>query len=149
MVSDQCQALERDEIFGNSEDHKKMVVREAEENEMLPNVIKEGKIVKEFDPEFFIVSLSHGQPKEAQDYTILKHYDFLAPNRQMKPNRTDMKNYIKAHKGDDSTRKFACFNFLIYLAQALDIDTVCAIARKIADEEPLEDYLVELVENLG
>mmetsp|Transcript_13928 Transcript_13928/g.16137 ORF Transcript_13928/g.16137 Transcript_13928/m.16137 type:complete len:150 (+) Transcript_13928:406-855(+) len=146
MVSDQCQALERDNVFGNSDDNKMMVVRKPEENEMIPAIIKEGKTVMEFDPEFFIVSLSNGQPKEAQDYTILKHYDFLAQNRQMKPNKNDMKNYIKAHKNDKSTHKFACFQFLLYLSKTLDIDTVCAIASKIADNEPLEDYLVELVE---
>jgi len=77
MVSDLCQALERDNIFGNSEDNKSMAVREAEENEMIPSVIKEGKAVKTFDPEFFIVSISHGQPKEMQEFNILKNYDFL------------------------------------------------------------------------
>jgi nuclear protein localization family protein 4 len=108
MVSDLCQALERDNIFGNSEDSKMMVVREPEENEMVPAIIKEGKTVKEFDPEFFIVSLSNGQPKdESQDYKILKNYDFLAQNRRMKPNKTDFKKYINAHKGDKSVNKFA------------------------------------------
>jgi hypothetical protein len=39
MVSDQCQALERDNIFGNSEQRKKMVLREPAENEMIPSVV--------------------------------------------------------------------------------------------------------------
>lgn len=147
MVSDLCQALERDNIFGNSEENKMMVVREPEENEMVPAIIKEGKTVKEFDPEYFIVSLSNGQPKdEIQDYKILKNYDFLAQNRRMKPNKTDFKKYISAHKGDKSVNKFAWFQFLLYLAKQFDIDTVCAIATKIADNEALEDYLIELVE---
>lgn len=147
MVSDQCQALERDNVFGNSEDHKMMVVREADDNEMLPNIITKGKTVTQFDPEFFIVTLAHGQPKESKDYTILKNYNFLAQNRQMKPNKTDLKNYIKAHKSDKSSHKFANFQFLLYLAKQLDIDTVCAIGSKIANDEDLEDYLVELVES--
>lgn len=149
MVSDQCQALERDGVFGHSDDNKLMKVRQPEENEMIPNIIKEGKTVTEFDPEFFIVSLANGKPKEAPDYTILKNYDFLAANRQMRANKTDLKNYINAHKGEHSSRKFANFQFLLHVIQQLDIDTVCAIARKIADEEEVEDFLVELVENLA
>ena len=150
MVSDLWQALERDNIFGNSEDGKMMVVREPEENEMIPAIVKEGKTVKEFDPEYFIVSLANGQPKdETQDYKILKNYDFLAQNRRMKPNKTDFKKYINAHKGDKSVQKFAWFQFLLYLSKQLDIDTVIAIATKISDNEALEDYLIELVEGLS
>jgi hypothetical protein len=148
MVSDLAQTLERDNVFGNSEDHKNLVVREPEENEMVPNIIKEGKVVTEFDPEFFIVSISHGMPKEHQDYTIMKNYDFLGANRQMKPNKNDLVNYIRAHKNDNSSVKFANFNFLLYIVRSLDIDTVCAIAQKVANEEQIEDYLVELVESM-
>jgi nuclear protein localization family protein 4 len=60
MVSDQCQALERDNIFGETDQKKKMVVREPGPNEMVPSVMKEGKPVKDFEPDFFIVSLGHG-----------------------------------------------------------------------------------------
>ena len=149
MVSDQCQALERDNIFGNSEDNKMMVVREPEENEMIPNVIKESRTVKQFDPDFFIVNVANGQPKEIKDYNILKNYDFLAQNRQMVPNKNDFKTYIRNHKSLPSTEKFANFQFLIYLSEQLDIDTVCAIGAKIANEEELEDYLVELIESMA
>lgn len=60
MVSDQCQALERDNIFGNSESRRKMTLREPGPNEMIPSVVKEGKPAKEFEPDFFIVSLGNG-----------------------------------------------------------------------------------------
>ena len=60
MVSDQCQALERDDVFGNSESRKKMVLREPSPNEMIPSVIMEGKTVKEFEPDFFIVNVANG-----------------------------------------------------------------------------------------
>lgn len=149
MVSDQCQALERDHIFANSDDIKMMEVRESEDDEMLPAIITGGKTVQKFDPEYFIVNLANGQPKEMKDSNILKNYDFLAQNRRMRPNRNDLKNYIRAHKSDASTKKFANFQFLIYIAKELDIDTVCAIGNKIANEEEIEDFLVELVENLA
>jgi hypothetical protein len=53
-----------------------MVLREPAANEMIPSVVKEGKPAKEFEPDFFIVSLAHGQPKGSKDYNILKNYDF-------------------------------------------------------------------------
>lgn len=84
MVSDQCQALERDDVFGNSESRKKMILREPNENEMIPSVVMEGKTVKEFEPDFFIVSLSNGQPKGDKDYNIIKNYDFSVRNRTSK-----------------------------------------------------------------
>lgn len=149
MVSDQCQALERDHIFANSDDDKMMAVREPKDDEMFPAIIKEGKSVKQFDPEYFIVNVANGQPKEIQDHNILKNYDFLAQNRQVRPNKNDMKNYIKAHKSDKSSKKFANFQFLLYISKELDVDTVCAIGSKIAEEEEIEDFLVELVENLA
>jgi len=37
-----------------------MILREANPNEMIPSVLKEGKPAKEFEPDFFIVSLSNG-----------------------------------------------------------------------------------------
>ncbi len=39
MVSDQCQALERDNVFGESDSRKKMVLREPASNEMIPSVV--------------------------------------------------------------------------------------------------------------
>ena len=60
MVSDQAQALERDDVFGETESRKKMILREPGPNEMIPSVVKEGKPAKEFEPDFFIVSLAHG-----------------------------------------------------------------------------------------
>lgn len=41
----------------------------------MPAVVMSGKTVKEFDPEFFIVALGHGAPKD-QKFNILHHYDF-------------------------------------------------------------------------
>lgn len=84
MISDQCQALERDNVFGTSEQRKKMVLREPAENEMIPSVVMQGKPVKEFEPDFFIVSLGNGQPKGKKEYKYLKNYDFPVRNRNAK-----------------------------------------------------------------
>jgi hypothetical protein len=39
MISDQCQALERDNVFGESDSRKKMILREPAYNEVIPTVI--------------------------------------------------------------------------------------------------------------
>ena len=62
MVTDQCQALEKDNVLGDSKDPKKMVIREPKREEAMPAVLREGQGVKEFETDFFIVSLAHGQP---------------------------------------------------------------------------------------
>lgn len=58
-----------------------MVLREGGPNEMIPSVVKEGKPAKEFEPDFFIVSLANGQPKSNKDYKYLKNYDFPQYNK--------------------------------------------------------------------
>lgn len=49
MVSDLCQALEKDNIFGESKDRKKMCVREQKEADIVPAVLMQGVPLKEFD----------------------------------------------------------------------------------------------------
>ena len=39
MVSDQCQALVNANVFGHSDDRKKLVVRTPEPNEMVPGFL--------------------------------------------------------------------------------------------------------------
>ena len=51
-------------------------------DDMVPSILMEGKAKTEFDPDFFIVQLGHGQPKADQDFNILKNYDFPVENRQ-------------------------------------------------------------------
>jgi hypothetical protein len=60
MASDICQALERDNVFGDTEDSKKLIIRNPSENEAMPAVLREGTGVKEFEPEFMLISLAHG-----------------------------------------------------------------------------------------
>lgn len=52
MVSDTVQALERDNVLGDSERRRRVVVREIKDKkELLPQIMKEGKPVTEFEPE--------------------------------------------------------------------------------------------------
>lgn len=82
MVSDTCQALERDKVFDHCEDPKKLQVRQPKSNEAMPAVLREGAGVQEFENEFMIVSLAHGQPNENNtQFNILKRYDYPVMNR--------------------------------------------------------------------
>jgi NPL4 family len=135
MVSDQCQALERDNVFGNSESRKNMILREAGPNEMIPSVVKEGKPAKEFEPDFFIVSLGNGQPRSGIDYRYLKYYDFPVYNRGKKePTVKDFQDYLKRHKGEPSQKKYASFQLLVFLAEFLDPHTAQVIADQVAKD---------------
>lgn len=60
QVSDLGQALERDNVFGKSENRKMMGLRDPGNSDMVPPMLRQGKTVQEFEPEFFIVTMSHG-----------------------------------------------------------------------------------------
>ena len=57
MVSDLCQAMERDAVFGDSESKKEMKIRKPNKNEIMPTVYMESKPVETFDPDFCIVNV--------------------------------------------------------------------------------------------
>jgi len=57
-----------------------MKIREANENEIIPVMLCENKPVKECDPIFFIVSVSHGVPK-SNKYAYIKRSFFPVENR--------------------------------------------------------------------
>jgi nuclear protein localization family protein 4 len=57
MVSDLCQALERDGVFDEPKSKSEMMVRKPKKNEMMPSVYMENKPVESFDPDFCIVNV--------------------------------------------------------------------------------------------
>lgn len=92
MISDMGQALERDNVYGESDKPGKMVVREPGPDELVPQILTQNKTVKDFDSEFFLVSLAHGQPAHDKGYNILKVYE--VPN-----NFGELRGYLKKFKG--------------------------------------------------
>ena len=151
MASDQAVLLERDNVLGNSDDPKKMVVREPNEDEAVPAVLREGNGVKEFEPDFFLVSLAHGQPKDDNtQFNILKRYDYPTKNRFNEDfTQNDLKKFILSSKNQRTDyQRFACFQFLLHIAELLDIETALNIGRSVANEFPLDAGLVELLESM-
>mmetsp|Transcript_83 Transcript_83/g.160 ORF Transcript_83/g.160 Transcript_83/m.160 type:complete len:225 (+) Transcript_83:1044-1718(+) len=151
MASDQCQALERDSVLGESGDPKKMKIREPGHEEAMPAVLQEGAPVKEFDPDFFLVSLAHGQPNQNNvKFNIIKRYDFPCMHRfGQNPQNKDFKSYMQATKPmKNSFERFANFHLLLYLSELLDLQTAVGIAQCVANEIPIENHIIDWLEQI-
>ena len=146
MVSDMCQALERDHIFDELKDKKLMQVRKAKKGEILPTIYMEGKESSKFDPDFFIVNIAHGVPSDKKDQNIIQTYDFPVASRASKGIVTQnmIKDYFKKYKNTDPNIKCANLNFLAYVAKTLDIETASTFAKQVLEKK----INWELVESL-
>jgi hypothetical protein len=137
-------------VLGDSGDAKVMVIREPKSDEAMPAVLREGAPVKEFEHDFFLVSLAHGQPNENNTkFNIMKRYDFPVMNRfGKKPTPNDFRSFMQGTKNmKNSFERFSCFQALIYLSEMLDIDTALAIGRNVSQEKNIDSALVELLES--
>jgi hypothetical protein len=65
------------------------------------------------------------------------------------PTQMDLKNFMVGSKNlKTNYERFACFQFLLHIADMLDVETACTIARSVVEERPLDSALVELLEQL-
>ena len=152
MVSDQCQALERDNVLGDSPDPKKMIIREPAREEAMPAVLRQGASVKEFEPDFFLVQLSSGRPNENNtNFNVLKRYDYPVKNRfDKKQTQNDLKQFLASSKGlKCQYERFACFQALLHIGDMLDVETAITIGQCVANERALDPAIVELLESLS
>lgn len=134
MVSDQAQALERDNVFGESDSNKTLVIRQQGENELIPNVLVTGNPKAKIQPEFCIVNVGCGLPTEAQ--SIIQHYDFPIANRSgfdgpVEITNRHVKEYVARHRNEPTYVRYNCFHFLVHLAKVLDPGTAFAIAESM------------------
>ena len=119
-----------------------MCCRVPAEDEMIPAIITKGKTVKEFDSEFFLVSLANGHPGHDKGYNILKVYE--APK-----NTSELRGYLRKYKGMATKDSFANFELLLYLAKVLDINTALGIAEDVANETNVNEFTYELVDGIA
>ena len=78
----------------------------------VPSVLREGSATTEFETEFMLVSLAHGQPNQNNNqFNVLKRYDYQMMNRfGKKPTPSDFKGFLNSSKGmKNSHERFACF----------------------------------------
>ena len=60
MVSDQCQAMERDGVFDDSDTYKELKIRDpVDKQDIVPVVISENRETKKIDPDFFVVDVKY------------------------------------------------------------------------------------------
>ena len=149
MVSDMCQALERDHIFDELKDKKLMQVRKAKRGEILPTIYMEGKESSKFDPDFFIVNVAHGVPSDKKGQNIIQTYDFPIKSRCNKGivTQKDIKDYFKKYKNADANIKCANLNFLIYVAKTIDLDTASTFAKQVLEKKVNWDVIQSLLSN--
>jgi len=66
-----------------------------------------------------------------------------------KAQQADFKNYMKATKSlKNSYERFANFQLLLHLAEVLDVETAAGIARCVAAEQPVEQHIIEWLEQI-
>ena len=137
MVSDMCQALERDNIFDELKDKKLMQVRKAKKGEILPTIYMEGKESSRFDPDFFIVNIAHGVPTNKKNQNIIQTYDFPVESRAPKGIVTQnmIKDYFKQNQKIHPNIKCANLYFLIYVAKTLDLETASTFAKQVLEKK--------------
>eukprot|EP01017_Pseudomicrothorax_dubius_P033291 TRINITY_DN4451_c0_g1_i3.p1 TRINITY_DN4451_c0_g1~~TRINITY_DN4451_c0_g1_i3.p1 ORF type:complete len:336 (-),score=77.01 TRINITY_DN4451_c0_g1_i3:127-1134(-) len=147
MLSDQGQALERDNILEDSDKRKMVKIRTPREGEILPTVIAQGKSSTYVEPEFFIVNVAHGAPKN-NNYATIKHSDFPVENRKDPQRPSDVKTYLTKFSRQPSHVKYADFHLLLYIARIMDIHTACYLAECVRDETPVSEDFEAVIKSL-
>lgn len=147
MVSDQAQALEKDNIFAESDRRRFMKVRESkDERDILPAIISQGKAVTEFEPDFLIVNIAHGHSPNS-NYSIVKMSDFPVENRSTEQRPSDVKSYLQKYKAKQFYIKYSDFHLLIYLMKLLDKDSILTLAQAIGEEQAPSELIEEIIKS--
>jgi len=75
----------------------------------------------------------------------MKISDFPNFNRGDPPQMSEYKGYLKKYKNEDIKRRFADFNFLLFVADLLGVGTSITMAQCIANNIPHDPELVALL----
>jgi len=59
-----------------------------------------------------------------------------------------IKSYFQKKKKEKPMLKYASFNFLIYLAKVMDIDTAVNISKQVVDENIDSEVLDSIIESI-
>lgn len=143
MVSDQAQALERDNVFGEPESRRRLVKRKPKDRELLPTIMCENKPAEEFQPEWFIVSLGCGMPKKS--LLFLEHSDFPVWNRAKNPTKLEIKQYLQKYRNEPTYKRFSNFHLLIAIAHIIDIDSACEIALCVQHQKEVPRNILDIL----
>lgn len=148
MVSEQCAAMVRDNIVGETTDRRHIVIRDARKNELIPDFLVEGKPSKKIATDFFVIRINDTAPKKHE--RLFTHADFPRENRQTHPQRRDdLKKYFKKiPNSEPSWSRFADFHLILYIAQEIDVDTAIIICECVRDRTDIPDGVMMLINSL-
>jgi len=93
-----------------------------------------------------LVKIAHGSSKNNK-FAIVKKAEF-PPFVRDKPSKKEFKEYMRRNKNvKNSALRYGDFNFLLYLAHEIDPTTVHSIAECVANEQNVQSYIDEMIEN--
>lgn len=126
MISDQGLAIVRDQILQEPKLHdKKLMLRQPKDkNDIIPKFISSNHLLDEIEPEFFIITLPYGKPKQGK-YNIFKIYDFPSFNDYINSDQEvdyfqHLFNYFQKNQNLDGKDRYTDFKFLLYIAKFVD-----------------------------
>ena len=82
------------------------------------------------------MNVNHGQANEQRDYNVVKIHDFPPFNRGIEPQMSEYTGYLKKYKTEPIERRFCDFNFLIFVAQILGVETSVTMGMQIQAGQP-------------
>jgi nuclear protein localization family protein 4 len=143
MVSDQLQAMVRDGILAEPTEPSRLRYREAAPDEVMPATLESGKDVKDFDCDFCLIKVNDGAPKRSK--CLLKSSAFPREQRDQVRTPADVSRFLRGQRDQPSWVKYADFHLLLYLSELLGVETAEVVAKSVANEEPLEKDMDELI----
>lgn len=147
MISDLGMALLRDNVIAKEQkDPSHVALRDAEKNELLPQILEGGREAKTFDNDWLIVRVNESAPKVSR--SIFKNNFFSRENRGTKQTAEDAKKYFNnphLFKSGKSAAKYADFHLLLFIANVLGLETALAVCEAIDKNTEVDPVIEELI----
>ena len=101
------------------------------ENEVKPSIYVAGKQVEAFEVEYLLVKIAAGIGSNKK-HSILKN-NLFPPSSRGTIKTQDMRSYISKTKNQPNIIRFGDFNLLLFIAEAIELETAMEIGVEVAD----------------
>lgn len=147
MISDLGMALLRDNAIAEVQtDPSHVELRNAEKNELLPQILEGGRETKKFDNDWLIVRVNESAPKVVR--SIFKNTLFSVENRGTEQTAEDAKEYFKnpqLYKGLKDGSKYADFHLILFIAKVLGAETALTVCEAISQNKEVDQVIEEMI----
>eukprot|EP01071_Lankesteria_metandrocarpae_P007100 Lankesteria_metandrocarpae@DN4579_c0_g1_i1.p1 len=152
MMSDLAIALIRDGVISHTPGNtSELAVRDPTESEALPQILEQGKPIKQFPVSWLLIPVNNSAPKKPQ--SIFHSTRFPRENRETEVTPATLSAHLKACKStipiERNYLKFADFHLLIYVMKLFDIDTALALSDAIINKKAVDVHLDELLSTIA